>query len=70
MRKVGIPEADISKLFNIDIKYTRTGTTGESGTGLGLILCKDLITRNKGELTVESTQGVGSTFIVRLPALN
>ena len=67
---IGIPEADIPKLFNIDVKYTRTGTTGESGTGLGLILCKDLISRNKGELLVESIQGVGSTFIVRLPAVS
>ncbi|MFH1118883.1 MAG: histidine kinase N-terminal 7TM domain-containing protein [Bacteroidota bacterium] len=65
---IGIPEPDIPKLFNIDIKYTRTGTNGESGTGLGLILCKDLITRNNGELSVDSTLGVGSTFIVRLPA--
>ncbi|MHC1773769.1 MAG: histidine kinase N-terminal 7TM domain-containing protein [Lentimicrobium sp.] len=65
---IGIPENDLPKLFNIDIKYTRNGTSGEPGTGLGLILCKDLVTRNKGELTVFSIQGEGSTFTVKLPA--
>lgn len=65
---IGIPEDDLPKLFNIDIKYTRTGTTGESGTGLGLILCKDLINRSKGEISVKSIQGKGSTFTVKLPA--
>lgn len=65
---IGIPENDIPKLFNIDVKYSRTGTTGESGTGLGLILCKDLVNRNKGELDVKSLPGKGSTFIVKLPA--
>ncbi|MBK6964188.1 MAG: hypothetical protein IPH20_09645 [Bacteroidales bacterium] len=67
---IGIPENDLPKLFNIDIKYTRTGTSGEPGTGLGLILCKDLVTRNKGELKVSSIQGDGSTFTVILPAYN
>ncbi len=65
---IGIPENDLPKLFNIDIKYTRTGTTGESGTGLGLILCKEMITRNKGKLEVISKQGEGSSFMVKLPA--
>jgi len=65
---IGIPDNDIPKLFNIDIKYSRTGTTGESGTGLGLILCKDLVQRSKGEISVKSKQGEGSTFTVKLPA--
>lgn len=65
---IGIPDNDLPKLFNIDIKYTRNGTAGEPGTGLGLILCKDLVTRNKGELNVVSKQGEGSTFTVKLPA--
>lgn len=65
---IGIPEKDLPKLFNINIKYTRTGTTGESGTGLGLILCNELIIRNKGKLEVISKQGEGSSFMVKLPA--
>ncbi|NTW26564.1 MAG: hypothetical protein HGA37_17840, partial [Lentimicrobium sp.] len=65
---IGIPDNDLPKLFNIDIKYSRTGTTGESGTGLGLILCKDLVQRSKGEISVKSKQGEGSTFTVKLPA--
>lgn len=65
---IGIPENDLPKLFNIDVKYTRTGTAGESGTGLGLILCKELVIKNKGTLEVISKQGEGSSFIVKLPA--
>jgi len=64
---IGIPPEDLPKLFNINIKYTRTGTSGEAGTGLGLILCKDLITRSNGELSVTSVVGKGSTFTVSLP---
>jgi signal transduction histidine kinase len=65
---IGIPENDLPKLFNTDVKYTRTGTAGESGTGLGLILCKELVVKNKGTLEVISKQGEGSSFIVKLPA--
>ncbi len=65
---IGIPEEDLPKLFNIDVKYTRTGTSGEPGTGLGLILCKDLVIKNNGDLKVISTQGIGSSFIVSLPS--
>ena len=64
----GIPAADIPNLFRIDVKYTNVGTAGEEGTGLGLILCKDLIERNGGRLWVDSTIGKGTTFIMRLPA--
>lgn len=65
---IGIPEEDLPKLFNIDVKYTRTGTSGEPGTGLGLILCKDLVIKNNGDLKVTSKQGSGSSFIVTLPS--
>jgi two-component system sensor histidine kinase/response regulator len=64
----GIPQEDIPQLFQIDIKYSRAGTAGEEGTGLGLILCKDLIEKNGGTILVESEVGQGTTFTVRLPS--
>lgn len=64
----GIPPEDLSRLFRIDVKYTNVGTAGEEGTGLGLILCKDLVERNNGRLWVESALGQGTTFTMRLPA--
>jgi signal transduction histidine kinase len=63
----GIPAKDIPQLFRIDVKYTNVGTAGEEGTGLGLILCKDLIERNGGRIWVESKLGKGTTFTMRLP---
>jgi signal transduction histidine kinase len=43
------------------------GTANETGTGFGLILCKEFIVKNGGEIRVTSTQGKGSTFSFTLP---
>jgi signal transduction histidine kinase len=59
---VGIEEEDIDKLFRIDMHHSTFGTGNEKGSGLGLILCKDFIEKNGGEIFVESTPGKGSTF--------
>jgi signal transduction histidine kinase len=64
---VGIAADDIPKIFRIDIKHSTSGTEGERGTGLGIILCKEFIEKNNGELGVESRQGKGSTFFFSLP---
>jgi signal transduction histidine kinase len=55
-------------LFRIEHRMVTKGTNNETGTGLGLILCKDFITRNNGEIRVESEEGAGSTFYFTLPA--
>ncbi|MDY0202021.1 MAG: ATP-binding protein, partial [Tenuifilaceae bacterium] len=64
---VGIPKEDIDKLFKIDTVYTTRGTQEEKGTGLGLILCKEFIKKNKGRIWVESTDKMGSIFSFSLP---
>ena len=64
---IGIKESDIRKLFRIDVHHTTKGTSGETGTGLGLILCKDFVEANDGSIGVESTQGEGTTFWFTLP---
>ncbi len=43
------------------------GTTGESGSGLGLVICKEFLDRNNGTIVVESEPGNGASFIVSLP---
>lgn len=48
--------------------YSTKGTSGESGTGLGLMLCREFAVRNAGELLIESQPGNGSLFTVKLPA--
>jgi two-component system sensor histidine kinase/response regulator len=51
-----------------NIFYSTKGTSGESGTGLGLMLCREFAVRNGGELLIESQPGNGSIFTVKLPA--
>jgi signal transduction histidine kinase len=64
---VGIHQKDIENLFRIDTKVYTKGTAEESGTGLGLILCKEFIEKNSGTIRVESEPGIGSKFIFSLP---
>lgn len=63
----GIDEAGIAKLFRIDTHYTHIGTAGEQGTGLGLILCKELVEQNGGRIWVESEVAKGTTFRFNIP---
>ncbi|MCK5028555.1 MAG: tetratricopeptide repeat protein [Bacteroidales bacterium] len=63
----GISEENIKKLFKIDQEFSTKGTENESGTGLGLILCKELITQSNGKIFVESVLGKGSNFKFTLP---
>ena len=64
---MGIAEEMLPKLFRIDTHYKNVGTAGEQGTGLGLILCKELVETNGGNLWVESEVGKGTTFTFTLP---
>ena len=64
---VGIKEENIAKLFRIDVNFSTRGTDEESGTGLGLILCKEFVEKNKGRIEIKSTFGKGSEFSVCLP---
>jgi PAS domain S-box-containing protein len=64
---IGIPPREFSKLFRIDAQYTHSGTAGEKGSGLGLILCHELVERNGGTIWVESEVGKGTTFRFTLP---
>jgi ligand-binding sensor domain-containing protein/signal transduction histidine kinase len=64
---VGIATEDQEKLFCIDQKLKTIGTEGEKGTGLGLILCKEFVEKNGGEIKVTSQPGKGSTFSFTIP---
>lgn len=64
---VGMDAAHLSKLFKLDISYSTIGTSGERGTGLGLVLCKELVEKQEGKIWIESKLGSGSTFYFTLP---
>ncbi len=59
---IGISKENLSKIFKIEEKITSKGTNGETGTGLGLILCKEFITKNGGKIWVESEENKVSSF--------
>lgn len=65
---VGIPDDKVKKLFHMDKISTTEGTAGETGTGLGLILCQEFVEKNGGKIWIESQQGKGSRFCFTLPA--
>jgi signal transduction histidine kinase len=67
---VGIPPENMDKLFRIDEKFKSTGTAGEKGTGLGLIICREFVEKNGGEIKVESQPGQGTTFSFTIPMAN
>ncbi len=64
---VGISKKDIDRLFVIDKSFSTPGTNEEKGTGLGLILCKEFVKNNFGDIWVESEIGIGSKFIFTVP---
>ena len=64
---VGMSKEHAQQVFAIDQKTSTRGTAGETGTGLGLPLCKDMIERNGGQIWFESTPGQGARFHFTLP---
>jgi signal transduction histidine kinase len=65
---LGIPKEMIPHLFDRFSKAGRTGVRGETSTGLGLSIVKQIVERHKGKIKVESEEGKGSTFTIYLPA--
>ncbi len=63
---VGMNPEKIDSLFKIDLSAPSIGTSGEKGTGLGLILCKELTDSLNGKIWVESNVGRGSTFFLQI----
>ena len=65
----GITKDNQAKLFDLDNQYSSVGTAMETGTGLGLILCKEFIDANNGKIWVESEGGKGSCFSFTVPKI-
>ena len=65
---IGMKDEDVQKLFRIDINPKTIGNSTEKGTGLGLILCKEFVEMNGGEIWAESKWREGTTFKFKVPA--
>jgi PAS domain S-box-containing protein len=64
---VGISAAEVPRIFEKFYRVDPHQTGGVNGTGLGLYVCHELVERMDGRITVSSTPGRGSTFVVELP---
>ncbi len=64
---VGMDQADAATLFRIDAYRSTLGTEREKGSGLGLIICKEMVERHGGKIWVESELGKGTTVEFTVP---
>jgi signal transduction histidine kinase len=67
---VGMNESVLQSIFNPQTTVSTAGTTNESGTGIGLGLCREYLEKANGLLTARSEVGVGTTFTIQLPKEN
>jgi signal transduction histidine kinase len=65
---VGLPKEKMTTLFTLSENKTTSGTSGEKGTGLGLMLCAEYVALNKGTIKVESEVGKGTVFSFSTPS--
>jgi PAS domain S-box-containing protein len=67
---IGIPDEILPKLFKLNGQYSQAGTANEPGTGLGLVLCHEMVEKNGGHIWAESIAGQGTTFIFTIQLSN
>lgn len=66
---VGMSDEVQKRLMKLDSRKQKSGTSGEMGSGFGLLLCEDFVQRHGGHLTWESREGQGTTFYFTIPEL-
>ncbi len=64
---IGIQASKLESLFELDKMNSSHGTSGETGTGLGLIVCREFMHMNNGTISAQSEPGKGSTFTLTFP---
>lgn len=67
-RGIGIPSADLERIFERFYRVDQARSRDTGGTGLGLSIVRHVADNRGGEVTVDSEEGAGSTFVLRLPA--
>jgi signal transduction histidine kinase len=66
---VGISTENLAKLFKFESHFSTQGTNRELGTGLGLLVVKELVEKNDGRLVIKSEVGKGTTCSIILPSV-
>lgn len=67
---IGMDDKLIHKILNGEKIVSEKGTNDERGTGLGLVICKEFIVKNDGEMKIKSKKGEGTTISVYVPSIN
>jgi PAS domain S-box-containing protein len=65
---IGISPENLEELFDKDKHFTTPGTTGEKGSGLGLMLCQEFVRKHGGSISIESQEYKGCTLTFSLPS--
>ncbi len=65
---IGMSRSIAADLFQIDKQVSRRGTNSETGSGLGLVLCKEFVDKLNGKIWVESEENKGTTFFISIPS--
>jgi signal transduction histidine kinase len=66
---IGIPKAEMPRLFHEFFRANNAKQVEDVGTGLGLAIVKDIVDKHGGKIFVESEEGLGSIFVVHLPSI-
>ena len=66
---MGIPKAILPQIFDRFSKAGRKGLKGEKSTGLGLSISQQIVEKHNGRIDVQSEEGTGSTFTIKLPQI-
>lgn len=64
---IGMTQETVDKLLIVSRNRSTTGTAGEQGSGMGLLICKEFVDRHKGHIKIESEVGKGTKFILSFP---
>jgi signal transduction histidine kinase len=60
-------QADVARLFRLDTSHSTPGTEKEKGSGLGLMICREMVERNGGQIWIKSDAGQGTTVEFTVP---